>query len=122
MAKTKTRSADGVDRAVGQRIAQRRAALGWSQTRLATELGVSFQQLQKYESGLNRVSASRLHRIAMALGAPVADFFPEPGRMAGPDAASPLSAEARGMLAAFERIRATPVRRAVIRIVEALAA
>lgn len=117
---TTARGADAIDRIVGRRIAARRAALGKSQTVLAAELGVSFQQLQKYESGQNRVSASRLHRIAVALEAPVGAFFPD-----GPDEeAEPaeLTAESRAVLADFDRIPAAPVRRAVARIVAALAA
>ena len=123
MALSRPREADAVDRAVGRRIAARRAALGKSQSALATEVGVSFQQLQKYETGQNRVSASRLHRIALVLGAPVGEFFPEDG--AEPDEARTppvLTTEARAVLAAFERIRAAPVRKAVARIVAALAA
>ena len=117
------READAVDRAVGRRIAARRAALGKSQSALAIEVGVSFQQLQKYEAGQNRVSASRLHRIALSLGVPVADLFPDPdGEVSRDDAAPILTSEARAVLAAFERIRAAPVRRALARIVAALAA
>ena len=123
MAVTSPREADAIDRAVGRRIAARRAALGRSQSALASELGISFQQLQKYEAGQNRVSASRLHRIALLLGAPVGDFFPEEGlETAAVDRQPILTTEARAVLAAFERIRAAPVRRAVARIVAALAA
>ena len=112
-----------MDRAVGARIASRRAALGWSQARLATAVGVSFQQLQKYESGLNRVSASRLHRIAGVLGAPVADFFPDPSETPSHKMDTPpLSREARGMLAAFTRIREAPVRRALVQLAQTVAA
>lgn len=124
MAKTGTRSADAVDRLVGRRIAARRMALGLSQTALGAQAGVSFQQLQKYEAGLNRVSASRLHRIATLLGASAADFFPDETDDHPPSARSApaLSPEAAALGAAFERIPAAPVRRAVIRIVAALAA
>ena len=123
MTVTSPREADAIDRAVGRRIAARRAALGKSQSALASEVGVSFQQLQKYEAGHNRVSASRLHRIAVVLGAPVADFFPDEGQEARPVDRQPiLTGEARAVLAAFDRIRAAPVRRAVARIVAALAA
>lgn len=116
------READAVDRAVGRRIASRRAAMGRSQSALAMELGVSFQQLQKYESGQNRVSASRLHRIALILGTPVSDFFPETGEeTASADRHPVLTQEARAVLADFDRIRAAPVRRAVARIMAALA-
>jgi len=64
-----------VDRHVGQRIRQRRRALGLSQGTLAARLGISFQQVQKYERGTNRVSASMLLATARALHAPVAAFF-----------------------------------------------
>ena len=53
---------DEVDVYVGARIGLRRSALGLSQTALAQQLGISFQQVQKYETGQNRISASRLHR------------------------------------------------------------
>lgn len=122
MARTTPRNADAVDRAVGRRIAERRAALGRSQSALALDLGISFQQLQKYEAGLNRVSASRLHHIALLLGVPVADLFPRPGREDLSHVQPPgLSREGKALLAAFERIPAPPVRRAVTRIVTALA-
>jgi transcriptional regulator with XRE-family HTH domain len=70
------RRTQDIDAAVGLRMAARRSALGLSQTALAVELGVSFQQVQKYEKGANRVSASRLHQVATVLGCSVADFFP----------------------------------------------
>jgi len=123
MARNTPRNADAVDRAVGRRIAARRAALGRSQSALALDLGISFQQLQKYEAGLNRVSASRLHHIALLLAVPVAELFPKPGREDPPyvEPSPRLSREGRALLAAFERIPAAPVRRAVARIVAALA-
>jgi len=64
-----------VDRVIGARIKSRRIALKISQTALAEAVGVRFQQVQKYESGANRVSASRLFSIADTLGVPVAYFF-----------------------------------------------
>ena len=60
---------------VGERIRQRRHMLGMTQTDLATKVGVKFQQLQKYETGANRVSASRLADIAKETYTPVAWFF-----------------------------------------------
>ena len=71
----KAHGPDPVDLHVGGRIKQRRLLLGWAQTRLARALGITFQQVQKYEQGLNRVSASRLWRIAEALDVPVSFFF-----------------------------------------------
>ncbi|WP_413204747.1 helix-turn-helix domain-containing protein [Rhodospirillum sp. A1_3_36] len=66
-----------VDTHVGRKIRQRRIALGMDQDTLAGLVGVSFQQIQKYERGTNRVSASRLYDIATALGVSVDFFFRE---------------------------------------------
>lgn len=63
------------DREIGSRIAAVRAAQGLSQTALGHAIGVSFQQVQKYEKGRNRVGASRLQRIANQLKVPVETFF-----------------------------------------------
>jgi|TARA_R110002072_G_scaffold517_22_gene3234 transcriptional regulator with XRE-family HTH domain len=60
---------------IGRRLRERRIALGLSQSELAEKLGISFQQVQKYESGANRVSGSRLWDIASVLESPVAYFF-----------------------------------------------
>ncbi|MGY9037902.1 MAG: helix-turn-helix domain-containing protein [Rhodobacterales bacterium] len=64
-----------VDVHVGQRIRQRRWLTGMTQQRLAELVGIKFQQIQKYETGANRVSASRLWDIAFALNVDVAHFF-----------------------------------------------
>lgn len=69
------RTPDHVDAHVGRKIAARRAELGQSQATLAEGVGVSFQQVQKYEHGGNRVSASALVKIATAQGLPVASYF-----------------------------------------------
>ncbi|MCB9957498.1 MAG: helix-turn-helix transcriptional regulator [Rhodospirillaceae bacterium] len=74
----KTITADGpdpVDMHVGNRLRQRRTLLGMSQERLAEAFGVSFQQIQKYERGANRISASRLHLLTRILDVPVTYFF-----------------------------------------------
>lgn len=68
-----------VDVAVGARIRLRRRDVGLSQSALAAKLGVSFQQVQKYERGANRISASMLARAARVLGVPVGWFFDEQG-------------------------------------------
>ena len=85
--------ADALDVELGRSIRRRRLERGLSQHGLAARLGLSGQQLQKYESAANRVSASALFRIARALDQPVAAFFP-PG--AGDDLAGRLTADARG--------------------------
>lgn len=64
-----------IDVAVGQRLADRRAALGMNQSTLAKALGITFQQIQKYETGTNRIAVSRLWAIAKALDVNVAYFF-----------------------------------------------
>lgn len=64
-----------VDVHVGKRIRHRRWTLGVTQQQLAERVGIKFQQIQKYETGMNRVSASRLWDIAGALGVPIAFFF-----------------------------------------------
>lgn len=64
-----------VDVHVGKRIRHRRWMLGMTQQQLAGQVGIKFQQIQKYETGMNRVSASRLWDIADSLSVPVAFFF-----------------------------------------------
>jgi transcriptional regulator with XRE-family HTH domain len=64
-----------VDVHVGRRVRIRRVLCGLSQTALAEQLSLTFQQLQKYESGANRVSASRLWQIAQVLDVPISWFF-----------------------------------------------
>ena len=64
-----------VDAHVGQRIRHHRRVIGMSMEKMAVELGISYQQFQKYETAANRVGASRLHAIARVLDVPVASFF-----------------------------------------------
>ncbi len=64
-----------VDKHVGNRLRQLRALRGITQTALADEIGVTFQQVQKYEKGANRISASRLWEITRVLDVPIASFF-----------------------------------------------
>lgn len=83
---------DPVDEAVGARIRIRRKMLGISQSELADSIGVSFQQVQKYERGTNRASASTLVHIAAALDCPAAALL-------GEEPTSPVEAELLGLLA-----------------------
>ena len=71
-------AADPIDLKAGARMRARRRELGMSQTALGLALGVTFQQVQKYERGINRLSASTLWRVAEQLRVPVGFFFPEP--------------------------------------------
>jgi len=72
---TETNMKHPIDVNVGRRIRQRRWMLGMTQQQLAQNVGIKFQQIQKYESGMNRVSASRLYEIALALDVPISFFF-----------------------------------------------
>lgn len=76
-----------VDVHVGKRVRHRRWLIGMTQQQLAEQVGIKFQQIQKYETGANRVSASRLWDIADALDVPVSFFFEglEDGATADPD-------------------------------------
>jgi transcriptional regulator with XRE-family HTH domain len=75
MARNVTRKPDPIDYHVGQSIRTRRRELGLSQTALGDEIGVSFKQVQKYESGANRIGAGRLYEISVALKTDVETFF-----------------------------------------------
>src|SRR4051794_18368186 len=80
---------DPVDIHVGSRVRLRRTLLGLSQDKLARAIGVSFQQLQKYERGTNRISASRLYALSKVLGVGIAWFFedaPSTAKRRGPAA------------------------------------
>ncbi|HRK64072.1 MAG TPA: helix-turn-helix transcriptional regulator, partial [Terricaulis sp.] len=69
------RSASAVDRKLGERVRARRLEIGMSQERLAELLGVTFQQVQKYDKGINRMAASRLYDMSAALDMPMTRFF-----------------------------------------------
>jgi transcriptional regulator with XRE-family HTH domain len=119
---------DEVDAYVGARIGLRRSALGLSQSALAQQLGVSFQQVQKYETGQNRISASRLHRTATVLGTSVETFFPPVETVPGgaDDGWEQMrfitaTADGRAVAGGFSLIEDRELRRAVARIVQALA-
>ncbi|MGA0604227.1 helix-turn-helix domain-containing protein [Caulobacter sp. KR2-114] len=114
---------DPIDVAVGARMRIRRRWLGLSQTDLANALGITFQQVQKYEKGANRVSASMLVRAAAALETTVGALV---GEDSGADVASVVLTDlaapgAAELLASFAKIRDGEVRRALIKTVEDLA-
>jgi transcriptional regulator with XRE-family HTH domain len=80
---------DPVDIHVGMRIRLRRTLIGMSQEQLAAALNITFQQVQKYERGMNRISASRLYQASRALGVPVSWFFEEMSEAAAAASATP---------------------------------
>ncbi len=127
--------ADPVDAHVGGRVRLRRTLLGLSQEKLAAALGLTFQQVQKYERGANRMGASRLHQLSRALDVPVSFFFedlpsaapaaPIPPGMA--EAASPFDAdplarrETLELVRAYYRIADPAVRRRLFDLAKVLA-
>lgn len=87
---------DPIDVAIGSRLRLRRLAMGFSQETLGRALGITFQQIQKYERGTNRIFASRLFHLARVLRVPVAYFFQGLSPDGGPVVASESSSPAPG--------------------------
>jgi transcriptional regulator with XRE-family HTH domain len=117
-------ASDPVDVAVGARIRLLRKVRGLSQQSLAEAAGVTFQQIQKYERGANRVSASMLARIAKTLDAPVAEFFgetAEPGGAIDDVAALLVEPGALELLKAFARLPRGPTRASLVEFVQSIA-
>jgi transcriptional regulator with XRE-family HTH domain len=115
---------DPLDVMVGAKIRIFRTHRGMSQSDLAAKIGVAFQQVQKYEKGINRVGASRLSRIATVLGISIGDLF-EPSGNGRSDSKSPFrllaERDALRVLTAFSRTRDPRVRRAIALLVETIA-
>jgi transcriptional regulator with XRE-family HTH domain len=118
---------DSRDIAIGQRIRARRLTSGLSQVELADSLGISFQQVQKYEKGVNRVGSGRLQRIAEVLEVPVAFFFSEGNEAEAPSAGNPVGLEflttARSvrLIKAYSRIKDTKLQEKLVDLVEQIA-
>lgn len=91
------RSPKPVDAYVGSRVKARRTELGMSQEKLGEALGVTFQQVQKYEKGSNRISFSRMHAIAEVLDLPIEHFLK--GMPVAPSDELPVSASPHGQMA-----------------------
>ena len=120
-----------VDVHVGARVRILRRASGMSQEALADRLGLTFQQVQKYERGANRISASKLFEIAAALNVPVSSFFEglrqvdEAGASRRVDdifARLMEDEEGAALAELFPQIRSAQVRRTLVRMVRALVA
>jgi transcriptional regulator with XRE-family HTH domain len=97
--------ANSIDAYVGSRVRQRRTLLGLSQERLAEALSLTFQQVQKYERGSNRIGAGRLHQIAGVLEVPVSYFFEDMPK----DVMSRAPAVAKGLAEEAEPYEADPM-------------
>ncbi|MCW8060546.1 helix-turn-helix domain-containing protein [Agrobacterium tumefaciens] len=111
--KKKPKTPDPIDIEVGARIKMQRRVLGISQGTLADSLGVTFQQVQKYEKGTNRVSASRLQNVANIFGVPVSYFFLGLQTDAG---SAPSADPDREVMALFETTEGRELNRAFIEI------
>lgn len=123
------RRANPIDVHVGGRVRLRRMLLGMSQEKLGERLGLTFQQIQKYEKGVNRIGASRLFEMARVLGVPVQFFYddlnsPVPGMLdPGEDYVPEVLATREGLELnkAFARITDPRVRRSIVELVRSLA-
>ena len=122
------------DKHVGARVRMRRMMLGMSQEKLGDALGLTFQQVQKYEKGANRIGASRLQQISHILQVPVSFFFEgapsAPGQSSGGMSEAPSPAYVSDFLAtsdglaltkAFMRIKSAKLRRRIVDLVEQIA-
>jgi transcriptional regulator with XRE-family HTH domain len=121
------KSITDVDARIGARIRARRMLLGINQTELGRSSGVTFQQIQKYEKGTNRITASRLHEIADTLDVPIGFFFEGvPGRKAVRDGSADLASllaapEAIALLKSFRDIADAKVRQGLVALAKQLA-
>ena len=130
------KSPNPIDKHVGSRVRMRRVLIGMSQEKLGEALGLTFQQVQKYEKGTNRIGASRLQQISNILGMPVEFFFdgapvPESAHPLGEGLREPAdtpyvadflaSNEGVQLNRAFLRIRDPKLRRRVVDLVNAIA-
>jgi transcriptional regulator with XRE-family HTH domain len=117
------------DKHVGDRVRMRRAALGVSQSTLGAKVGVTFQQIQKYENGTNRISASRLSQIADVLQVKEAYFFESALRNKPLDTVNSAnqilnflaSPEGEILVKAFTQIKDAKLRRHIVDLVERIA-
>jgi transcriptional regulator with XRE-family HTH domain len=133
-----------IDIHVGEQLKQRRILLGLTQEAIASAIGVSFQQVQKYERGVNRMGASRLYAFSKLLGVPVSYFFEglddfsrrpaetqaNYGMAEGsaepfqhqPSEPVLMSREVRDLIAAYQQIASKPLQKQVLELVKGMAA
>jgi transcriptional regulator with XRE-family HTH domain len=126
------KQANPVDGQVGNRVRLRRMLVGMSQERLGELLGLTFQQVQKYEKGVNRIGAGRLYQVAQILGVPISYFYEgvieqSAASARNSDSTTPpvmeflSSGEGLQLTLAFMRIKDSKVRKRVIDLVKSLA-
>jgi transcriptional regulator with XRE-family HTH domain len=119
-----------IDKHVGSRVRMRRMMLGMSQEKLGDAIGLTFQQVQKYEKGTNRMGSSRLQQIANAMQVPVTFFFEDVPGQSKLDGKAPSPAYVSEFLAtsdglaltkAFMRIKNATLRRCIVNVVDEIA-
>ena len=128
------KQANPIDAQVGNRVRLRRMLIGMSQEKLGELLGLTFQQVQKYEKGVNRIGAGRLFQVSRILSVPIDYFYegvvdqlPNPAPGFAEDAANPpvmeflSSGEGLQLSLAFMRIKEAKVRKRVLDLVKSLA-
>jgi transcriptional regulator with XRE-family HTH domain len=122
----------GIDRVVGQRIRWRRKELKLTQEKLGELLGLTFQQVQKYEKGVNRVSAGRLFEMSTAMGVPITYFFDGAETFLNHEAAQVaedgeaihapvMTSEILDLIAAFQKIEDHSLRKSLLGTIQAAA-
>jgi transcriptional regulator with XRE-family HTH domain len=127
-----TKTPNPIDKHVGARVRMRRVLVGLSQEKLGDALGITFQQIQKYEKGTNRIGASRLQEASKILGVPVNFFFEgaqaesemlsgfAEGETNGYVADFASSAEGVQLISAFMKIKEPKLRKKIIDLIAAM--
>jgi transcriptional regulator with XRE-family HTH domain len=110
-----------VDRLVGARLKERRTMLGLSQDDLAQRIGITYQQLHKYENAVNRISASRLFLCAQELNAPIDYFFDDLGGARTAEDRRPRHRRSLSFSRAFNEISEAHLQRALVELARVLA-
>lgn len=108
-----------LDKEIGARVRLRRLQCGMSQEKLAEALGLTFQQVQKYEKGANRITVSRLDQIAKALDTRVESFLPGGDFSAQGGTPVPNDRESRDLLSLFGQLQSRSMRKAIVSLVRA---
>jgi len=134
--RSNSRRANPIDKHVGERVRMRRMLLGMSQERLGEKLGLTFQQVQKYEKGVNRIGASRLFDLAQVLGVPIQYFYDSMSSAVSGHLSAPGFADKPGdtyvadflssrdsveLNKAFARITDARIRRSIVDMVRSIA-
>src|SRR3954447_5964847 len=128
-----TKEPQDVDRHVGSRVRMQRMAIGVSEEKLGDACGITFQQVQKYEKGTNRMGASRLHHIARVLDVPIEFFYEGASSDQGSNGPIMIDGQSRsmtdflatseglGLVRAFTAIKDSKIRRRIVDVAKAVA-